>query len=255
MISYQVQKGDTIAQVTKRFNTDWQTLKRQNPEAVGRSKMNGNWFLREKATLKINNSFAESLQLASREQNTVSTSPPAAPKPLTQLAQPFLYDFDHKTGENKPDLSEDVIEHTLKPGETVWELAVKKYHVNVADILKENNIKDPTTLQIGQKLRIPLPEKGGVEDVVASWYGEDFHGKPMANGQIFDMYGATIAHKELPLGTQVELTNTETGQTVQATVSDRGPYIEGRDVDLSYGLAKLLSLLEDGVGSLEMRIL
>ncbi|MBU0944313.1 MAG: septal ring lytic transglycosylase RlpA family protein [Proteobacteria bacterium] len=57
------------------------------------------------------------------------------------------------------------------------------------------------------------------------------------------------------MGTKVELKNKDTGQTVQAVVTDRGPYIEGRDVDLSYGLAKKLSLLNQGVGSLVMRIL
>ena len=69
------------------------------------------------------------------------------------------------------------------------------------------------------------------------------------------MYGNTIAHKEIPLGTRVELQNTETGEKVRAVVTDRGPYVEGRDVDLSYGLAKKLSLVNQGVGKLVMRIL
>ena len=69
------------------------------------------------------------------------------------------------------------------------------------------------------------------------------------------MYADTIAHKDLPLGTEVELQNPLTNQLVNAVVTDRGPFIAGRDVDLSYGLAKKLSLIEKGVGKLVMRIL
>jgi len=69
------------------------------------------------------------------------------------------------------------------------------------------------------------------------------------------MNAATIAHKDLPLGTQVELENPHTGESVKAVVADRGPYIRGRDVDLSYGLAKKLSLVEKGVGPLVMKVI
>lgn len=92
-------------------------------------------------------------------------------------------------------------------------------------------------------------------EVVASWYGEEHHGKPMANGEAFDMNAATIAHKDIPLGTRVELENPLTGVRVRAVVADRGPYVEGRDVDLSYGLAQRLSLVEKGVGPLVMHVL
>lgn len=255
MISYQVQKGDTIAQVTKELNTDWQTLKNQNPDAIGRLKNNGNWFLREGTTLNIEGSFAASLQNAVKEQSTSSAATDSARPKAPFAGQIVLDDLTGENDEDKRAQSGQVIEHTLQPGETIWDLAINRYHVNVDDIIEENNVGDPTTLQIGQTLRIPLPEKGTVEQVVASWYGEGFHGKKMANGQVFDMYGPTIAHKEIPLGTTVELTNVQTGERVMATVADRGPYINGRDVDLSYGLAKQLSLLESGVGTLEMRIL
>ena len=77
----------------------------------------------------------------------------------------------------------------------------------------------------------------------------------MANGEPFNMHAATIAHKELPLGTKVELKNPQTGQKVLAVVTDRGPYIEGRDVDLSYGLARRLNMVDKGVGKLVMRVL
>ncbi len=146
--------------------------------------------------------------------------------------------------------------HTLKAGETVWDLATKTYHVNPEDILKANNINDPSTLQIGKTLSIPqAPEKSEKESVVASWYGRYHHGLTMANGEPFDMFAPTIAHKDIPLGTKVLLENPETGQKVTATVTDRGPYVQGRDVDLSYKLAQRLSLDKQGVGNLTMQVL
>lgn len=255
MSIYQVQKGDTIAAVTKRLNTNWKDLQANNPGSVGKSSVNGNWFLKEGASITTGGSFQESLQDATRQQSMGQTVPPPSITPshskitfpVEQMAAPVTEEQQNKPGK--------YVEHTLQAGETLWELAVKRYHVNLSDLLKDNGITNPKELQIGQKIRIKLPEKGGEEPVVASWYGKDFHGKPMANGDIYDMNAATIAHKEMPLGTRVELTNTKTGEIVQAVVTDRGPYIAGRDVDLSYGLAKRLSLVEQGVGDLVMRVL
>jgi rare lipoprotein A len=146
--------------------------------------------------------------------------------------------------------------HKVKAGDTVWALAVKVYHVDPKEIVRLNNISDPRKLQIGQVLRIPgKMQSSGKEAVVASWYGREHHGRPMANGVPYDMYAPTIAHKELPLGTRVLLENPATGEKATATVTDRGPYISGRDVDLSYHLAQRLSLERQGVGSLTMEIL
>lgn len=254
MFEYHVQKGDTIAAVTGKLNTTWAALRQNNPHSIGRAK-NGNWFLKEGATLKSENSFDKSLQAAAQKD-----TPPVPQEPIHLSAgqQKVLHSINppqDPAPDQLPAGHAKTITHTLKAGETLWDLAVNKYHVHVHDIMKDNNITDPKTLQIGQQLTIRLPEKTGEEPVVASWYGQDFHGKPMANGDIYDMHAATIAHKEIPLGTRVELKNTETGEMVRAVVTDRGPYIEGRDVDLSYGLAQRLSLVEQGIGRLTMRVL
>jgi rare lipoprotein A (peptidoglycan hydrolase) len=146
--------------------------------------------------------------------------------------------------------------HRVKAGDTIWELAVKVYQVDPKEIARLNNISDPRKLQIGQVLRIPgKMQSSSKEAVVASWYGKEHHGRPMANGVPYDMHAPTIAHKELPLGTRVLLENPATGEKATATVTDRGPYIAGRDVDLSYHLAQRLSLERQGVGSLTMEIL
>ncbi len=147
------------------------------------------------------------------------------------------------------------VEYTIKEKDTLWDLAVKRYHVNVEDIIKDNSIEDPRKIRPGRKIRIRVPSYPDRMEVMASWYGQDYHGRPMANGEIYNMHGATIAHKTLPLGTKVELENPVTGESAKAVVTDRGPYINGRDVDLSYSLAQKLSLLEKGVAPLVMRVL
>ncbi|MBN2381744.1 septal ring lytic transglycosylase RlpA family protein [bacterium] len=82
---------------------------------------------------------------------------------------------------------------------------------------------------------------------VASWYGRDFHGRATASGEIFNMYEMTCAHKTLPLGTLVKIESLETGKSVVVRVNDRGPFVRGRDFDLSYGAARKLGLVEAGV--------
>jgi len=150
--------------------------------------------------------------------------------------------------------SERWVDYTIRENDTLWGLAVKKFHVNVDDLVRDNNIRDPRKIQPGQKIRVRLPSYPESMKVTASWYGKEHHGRAMANGETFDMNAATIAHKEIPLGTRVELENPGTGVRARAVVADRGPYVAGRDVDLSYGLAKKLSLLEKGVGPLVMRV-
>ena len=146
-------------------------------------------------------------------------------------------------------------EYTIKPGDTLWALAVEKFRVNVEDIIKDNDIKNPKTIRPGQKIRIRQHDFPESQEVVASWYGKSYHGRIMANGNQFNMYADTIAHKSLPFGTRVILKNPKTGQSVEATVTDRGPYVKGRDVDVSYGLAQKLNLVKQGVGKLMMQVL
>ncbi len=237
MVQYQVQPGDTIAAVTRRLNTDWQTLRRLNPEAVGRLPSNGRWFLKAGATIKVD---AEPFHATLEKVRTQGRQ---------GLGQPEMT-------ADPSDAEATFAEYTIQPGDTLWALAVTRFHTNVEDIIRDNHITDPRSLQPGQKIRIRIPDHPRDQRaVVASWYGEKYHGRPMANGQRYDMYADTVAHRDLPFGTRVELRNPATGQTVSAVVTDRGPFIEGRDIDLSYGLARKLSLVEKGVGTLIMRVL
>lgn len=89
---------------------------------------------------------------------------------------------------------------------------------------------------------------------VASWYGEEFAGRTTANGEIFDPLQLTAAHRTLPFGTVLDVTNRKTGQTVRVRVNDRGPFIQGRLIDLSYAAAKQIGLVEPGLGEVDLAI-
>jgi 3D (Asp-Asp-Asp) domain-containing protein len=100
-----------------------------------------------------------------------------------------------------------------------------------------------------------LPEDGAsVFSVVtrASWYGPDFDGSPTASGEPFDMYSLTAAHRSLPLGSRVLVRNLKNNHTVVVRINDRGPYIHGRDIDLSYRAAQVLGMVRPGVVPVEI---
>ena len=91
----------------------------------------------------------------------------------------------------------------------------------------------------------------------ASFYGlnDGFDGKKAANGEIFDKDALTAAHKSLPFGTILKVTYPKTGKTVNVRINDRGPYIDGRDIDLSYGAAVQLGLVKHGVGKVRVTVI
>jgi rare lipoprotein A len=90
---------------------------------------------------------------------------------------------------------------------------------------------------------------------VASWYGPGFHGRPTASGETFDMYDLTCAHRSLPFGTRLEVTNPENGRSTQVVVNDRGPFVRGRDLDLSYAAAREIGLVGSGTGRVMVKYL
>ncbi len=93
----------------------------------------------------------------------------------------------------------------------------------------------------------PLAHSSGfVQCGRASWYGGKFHGRKTASGEVYNQYGMTAAHKTLPLGTWVKVVNEENGRRVVVKVNDRGPFISGRIIDLSYTAAKELDMLDAG---------
>jgi rare lipoprotein A len=108
----------------------------------------------------------------------------------------------------------------------------------------------PAPVVIARPATAPFPETGA-----ASWYGQAHHGKKTASGESFDMYALTAAHRSLPLGTRVRVTNVANGRAVEVRINDRGPAIPGRIIDLSYGAARALGAVGDGVFRVRIAIL
>jgi rare lipoprotein A len=104
-----------------------------------------------------------------------------------------------------------------------------------------------STTQIKPENRNELRKNKPFEIGTASWYGEDFEGKPTASGEDYDMYDMTAAHPTLPLGSYVRVTNLRNGRAVVVKVNDRGPIVPGRIIDLSYGAAEALQFQNRGL--------
>jgi rare lipoprotein A len=93
------------------------------------------------------------------------------------------------------------------------------------------------------------------ETGTASWYGKEFHGRKTANGEIFDMYGISAAHRILPLGTTIRVTNLDNYKSINVRVNDRGPFARNRVLDLSYGAAKELGFVAQGTARVKIEAL
>ena len=96
----------------------------------------------------------------------------------------------------------------------------------------------------GPRVRVPT---GGGQVGMASWYGPKFHGRRTASGEVFNMHELSAAHRTLPLGSWVHVTNLENGQSVQVRINDRGPFVRGRIIDLSYAAARAIDMVQEGV--------
>ncbi|MCK4755525.1 septal ring lytic transglycosylase RlpA family protein [candidate division WOR-3 bacterium] len=86
-----------------------------------------------------------------------------------------------------------------------------------------------------------------VQSGKASYYGDKFHGKKTASGEVFNKWDYTCAHKKLPFGTKLKVTNLKNKKSVIVKVNDRGPFVKGRIIDLSYAAAKKIDMIKDGV--------
>lgn len=109
----------------------------------------------------------------------------------------------------------------------------------------------------GETYTVMASAEGYVQRGVASWYGQEFAGRPTSSGEIFDPRKLTAAHRSLPLDTWVEVTNLRNGRKVVLKVNDRGPFAETEDriIDVSYEAARLLGLVGPGTGPVEVRAL
>jgi len=106
---------------------------------------------------------------------------------------------------------------------------------------------------LGKRYFVMANANGYVERGVASWYGPGFHSARTSNGEQYDMYAMTAAHKTLPLPAYVQVTNLRNGRSVTVRVNDRGPFKDGRIIDLSYTAASKLDMLREGTIFVEVR--
>lgn len=88
---------------------------------------------------------------------------------------------------------------------------------------------------------------------LASWYGHPYHGRPTASGEIFNMNEMTAAHRTLPFGTRVRVCNTKNNICTDVRINDRGPFVKGRDIDLSKAAAEQIGIRNDGVGQVTIQ--
>lgn len=93
------------------------------------------------------------------------------------------------------------------------------------------------------------------EQGLASWYGRPYNGRPTSSGEIYNMYAMTAAHRTLPFGTHVRVYDLDNGQTVEVRINDRGPFVEGRIIDLSYAAARAMGMAGAGIARVRLEIL
>ena len=107
----------------------------------------------------------------------------------------------------------------------------------------------------GERYHVRDSAIGYVAEGTASWYGSKFHGRRTSSGETYDMYGMTAAHRTLPLPTYLQVTNLDNGRSTVVRVNDRGPFVDDRLIDLSYGAATRLGVVDAGTAAVRVRAL
>jgi rare lipoprotein A len=100
----------------------------------------------------------------------------------------------------------------------------------------------------------PFPETGEVETGMASWYGPGFHGRTTANGETYDQEAMTAAHKTLAFNTVVRVDNLDNGRSIRVRINDRGPFVDGRIIDLSRRAARELDMIGAGIARVRVTV-
>ncbi|UOG92896.1 MAG: septal ring lytic transglycosylase RlpA family protein [Candidatus Thiothrix sulfatifontis] len=123
-------------------------------------------------------------------------------------------------------------------------------------VYQVSNVQQYDLYEKPQAAYQPAPEQTNRSSNIgkASYYGTQYHGRPTASGETYDMYAMTAAHPNLPFGTLIRVTNLQTGQSVTVRVNDRGPFKPGRIVDVSQAAAEQLGLLLNGTADVQLDI-
>ena len=138
-------------------------------------------------------------------------------------------------------------------GATRWEGDSNQPVQKTTKSQKRSSRGNPPFYEVfGERYYVLNTSTGYRERGIASWYGKDFHGKKTSNGEIYNMYAMTAAHKTLPLGTFVRVHNLENNRRVEVRVNDRGPFVRGRIIDLSHTAANEIGIIGSGTARVEV---
>ena len=139
-----------------------------------------------------------------------------------------------------------------QPAEPTSDIIIREA---VVDPERNRRGNSPVYEVFGKRYFVMESSVGYRERGVASWYGEDFHGRPTSGGEPYDMYAMTAAHKTLPIPTWVEVTHAGSGRRVVVKVNDRGPFVDDRIIDLSYAAAEAIGMTRAGTAMVDVRAL
>jgi rare lipoprotein A len=148
------------------------------------------------------------------------------------------------------------ISFDFQPASTIHSQEVDIIGMDTTDLLRGLLISPsaarPKNGECLTPVKVPCPIPSKAKKVTAGWYGPRHHNNRTANGQRFNMHKNTLAHRTLPFGTRVRLVNLDNGKSAEGVVTDRGPYIRDRDVDVSYAMAKQLGFVKKGTVTLNI---
>ena len=130
--------------------------------------------------------------------------------------------------------------------------SVKETPVPLPPVPQVHEKAAPAPVPQAQEEAAPAGKPETTQVGTASWYGPGFRGQETASGETFDPHALTAAHRTLPLGTEAKVTNLATGQSVNVTINDRGPYVPGRQLDLSQAAAQQIGLTKKGVAKVKI---
>lgn len=168
------------------------------------------------------------------------------------LAMPALA-APHKDSVKMAKVHKKDVKSTKKSAKKVTQ-ASKERETGKKTVSRSKSAEKTESVKDDREVWLKRAQEGDMLTGKASWYGKDFHKKATASGVDYDMYTFTAAHRTLPMGTIVKVTDASHGNSVMVCVTDRGPYVRGRIIDLSYAAARKLDLEDRGVCNVKLEV-
>ncbi|WP_245927570.1 septal ring lytic transglycosylase RlpA family protein [Aphanothece hegewaldii] len=205
----------------------------------------------QSTTVDLRNNFAPSQNEPNSKSTAIESSEslstfPAVPEPET-LTKPT----NDAVPVSKPQPKQTAVTTPISNINAAPTKKTQPTRINSTTVPSKAPAKVSSRPQTAQtKSRVAARKQG-----MASWYGPGFHGRRTANGESFNQHGMTAAHRTLPIGTRVKVTNLNNGRSVVVRINDRGPFSGGRIIDLSKGAARLIGVMQSGVAPVLLEVL